>query len=67
MTKGFITIATGKEEYYQLARNLLHSYRYFCAEPLPFAILADRENEYTAEFDNVLLFSWRFSSFYVAM
>lgn len=57
MTKGFITIATGKEEYYQLARNLLHSYRYFCAEPLPFAILADRENEYTAEFDNVLLFS----------
>lgn len=57
MTKGFITIATGKEEYYQLARNLLHSYRYFCKEPLPFAILADRKNEYTAEFDNVLLFS----------
>lgn len=54
--KGFITIATGKEEYYILARNLLHSYRYFCNEPLPFAILADRENEYTAEFDDVLLF-----------
>ena len=56
MTTGFITIATGKEEYYQLARNLLHSYRYFCKEPLPFAILADRENEYTAEFDVVILF-----------
>lgn len=56
MTKGFITIATGKEEYYQLARNLLHSYRYFCKEPLPFAILADRENEYTAEFDDVIIF-----------
>ena len=56
MTKGFITIATGKEEYYQLARNLLHSYRYFCKEPLPFAILSDRGNEYTAEFDDVLIF-----------
>ena len=56
MTKGFITIATGKEEYYILARNLLRSYRRFCREPLPFAILADRENEYTAEFDDVLIF-----------
>ena len=56
MEKGFITIATGKEEYYVLARNLLRSYRYFCKEPLPFAILADRQNEYTAEFDDVLIF-----------
>lgn len=56
MTKGFITIATGKEEYYQLARNLLRSYRYFCKDPLPFAILADRENEYTSAFDDVILF-----------
>lgn len=56
MTKGFITIATGKEEYYELARNLLCSYRHFCKEQLPFAILADRENEYTAEFDDVLIF-----------
>lgn len=56
MTKGFITIATGKEEYYQLAWNLLRSYRYFCKAPLPFAILADRENEYTAEFDDVIIF-----------
>lgn len=56
MTKGFITIATGKEEYYQLARNLLRSYRYFCKAPLPFAILADRKNEYTAEFNDVIIF-----------
>ena len=56
MTKGFITIATGKEEYYRLARNLLHSYRHFCKEPLPFAILADRRNEFTAEFDDVIIF-----------
>ena len=56
MTKGFITIATGKEEYYALAQNLLWSYRRFCREPLPFAILADRENEYTTEFDDVIIF-----------
>ena len=56
MTKGFITIATGKEEYYKLAHNLLRSYRYFCSDPLPFAILADRENEYTAAFDDVIIF-----------
>lgn len=56
MTKGFITIATGKKEYYILARNLLRSYRHFCPDPLPFAILADQENEYTADFDDVLIF-----------
>ena len=56
MTQGFITIATGKEEYYRLAHNLLRSYRYFCKEPLPFAILADRENEYTEDFDDVIIF-----------
>lgn len=56
MTQGFVTIATGKEDYYLLARNLLHSYRFFCKDPLPFAILADRANEYTAEFDDVILF-----------
>lgn len=55
-TKGFITIATGKEEYYILARNLLRSYRHFCPEPLPFALLCDRENAYTTAFDDVLLF-----------
>lgn len=56
MTKGFITIATGKEEYYVLAHNLLRSYRYFCNQPLPFAILADRENEYTAAFNDCIIF-----------
>lgn len=56
MTKGFITIATGKEEYYILAHNLLRSYRHFCDQPLPFAILADRKNTYTAEFDDCIIF-----------
>lgn len=55
-TKGFITIATGDEHYYRIALELLHSYRHFSKTPLPFAILCDRENEYTAEFDDVRLF-----------
>lgn len=54
-TKGFITIATGKEEYYKVAKNLLQSYHHFCFKPLPFAILCDRENEFTKEFDDVIL------------
>lgn len=56
-TKGFITVATGSEEYYRLASNLLHSYHRFCQKPLPFAILCDRENKYTAEFDDVAVFA----------
>ncbi len=63
MKKGFITIATGDERYYHMARTLLRSYRQTCEKPLRFAIIADRENEYTKEFDDVVLlpaptFSW---------
>lgn len=46
-SRGFVTIATGKEEYYRLAHNLLLSYKYHTENPLPFALLCDRENEYT--------------------
>ncbi len=53
MTQGFITVATGSEQYYEMALNLLRSYRFHCAEPLPFAILAEEENRYTREFDDV--------------
>lgn len=55
-TRGFITVATGSEEYYKLARNLLRSYRYFCKEPLPFAVLTDQKNEQISAFDDVILF-----------
>ena len=55
MTRGFVTIATGKTRYYRIARNLLHSYRLFSAEPMPFALICDRKNRYTAEFDQVVL------------
>lgn len=56
LTRGFITIATGNEKYFILANNLLKSYRAVAEKPLPFAILTDRENEYTSDFDDVILF-----------
>lgn len=55
MSKGFITIATGNERYFKMAVNLLKSYRLFCENPLPFAILADRRNQYTDQFDEVII------------
>lgn len=54
MSRGFVTIATGDARYYRLAANLLDSYHLHCPEPLPFAIICDRENEYTRRFDPVL-------------
>ena len=53
--RGFVTIATGEDRYYQLAKNLLHSYHLHTAASLPFAILCDRKNSITAEFDDVVL------------
>lgn len=55
MTRGFITIATGKEIYYQLAKNLLLSYKLFSQNPYPFAIICDQHNSYTELFDDVIL------------
>ena len=57
MTKGFITIATGKDQYYKIAQNLLRSYRFTTKNPLPFALLCDTENEYTKEFDDIRIFN----------
>ena len=57
MTRGFITVATGPEHYYQIARNLLLSYRYSTEKPYPFAIIAEEHNGYTELFDKVILTS----------
>ena len=53
--RGFITVATGRREYYVLAHNLLLSYRFHTKDPLPFAILCDRENTLTRDFDDVVV------------
>ena len=54
-SRGFVTIATGREEYYILAQNLLRSYHFHSRSPMPFAIICDRENEYTSGFDTVIV------------
>lgn len=54
-TRGFVTIATGEERYFKMARTLLYSYRLTAKEPMPFAIITDKENEYTKEFDDVIV------------
>ena len=53
--RGFVTMATGGIRYFEVAHNLLLSYRFFSRTPLPFAIICDRTNEYTADFDKVIL------------
>lgn len=54
---GFVTIATGRTEFFIMARNLLRSYRFFSKTPLPFAIICDKVNKYTYSFDDVVLVS----------
>lgn len=53
-TRGFVTIATGSEKYYKLAAQLLKSYKKRSVQDTPFAIICDRENEYTQGFDQVI-------------
>lgn len=55
LSSGFFTLAVGAERYYKLAANLLLSYRKNGNCYAPFAIVCDRENEYTAQFDKVVL------------
>ena len=64
MTRGFITIATGNEKYYRLAQNLLLSYKLLCDHPMPFAIMCDRENDITAQFDQVVLLEHPLNAFW---
>ena len=54
-SRGFVTIATGSEYYYQLAANLLISYKKRGQGQYPFALICDRENGYSALFDDVIL------------
>ena len=48
-------MATGKRMYYVLAHNLLISYHLHNPDPQPFALICDRRNEITEEFDDVVI------------
>lgn len=56
-TQGFVTMATGDERYYRMAVHLLQSYKLYTKKPYKFAIIADKANKYTAEFDDVIIIS----------
>ena len=53
--RGFVTVATGDERYYELAANLYLSYKTRGNGAYPFALVCDRENSYTEVFDDVIL------------
>lgn len=65
--RGFITVATGRELYFIMAHNLLLSYRYHAKTPVPFAILCDRQNEWTADFDQVVIIDRPANSYFDKM
>lgn len=54
MTRGFLTIATGDLKYHKMAYILLLSYKLSTNRPLPFAVITDKDSEYTAQFDTVI-------------
>ncbi len=54
MTKGFITLATGNIKYFKMALNMLKSFRIH-NPGMPFAILCDHHNQYTEQFDDVII------------
>lgn len=54
MVRGFVTLATGNEKYYKMAVNMLHSFKVHNPKA-KMAILCDRENEYTDEFDDAVI------------
>ena len=55
-TRGFITVATGSEHYFNLAENLIKSYRLFNKDSrFPFAVITEKENLHTDLFDDVII------------
>ncbi len=62
MTRGFVTLATGNDKYYKMAVNMLRSFRYHNPDA-KMAILCDKENEYTAEFDDAVVLEKAYGSY----
>ena len=55
--RGFVTIATGKHKYYQMAVDLLKSYKVNGNSSLPFALICDKDCPEARMFDDVVLIS----------
>lgn len=54
MTRGFVTLATGNEKYYEMALSMLRSFKVHNPDA-KMAVLCDRKNKYTGEFDDVII------------
>ncbi|MCH5296594.1 MAG: hypothetical protein J1E85_02875 [Ruminococcus sp.] len=54
-SRGFVTVATGSEKYYKLAYNLCLSYKQRGKGEYPFALICDKETEYSSIFDEVII------------
>lgn len=52
--RGFVTLATGNIRYFKMARNMLRSFRLH-NPGVKFAIVCDKENKYTDEFDDAVV------------
>lgn len=61
--RGFVTIATGSSHYYQMAANLLSSYRLYNTDNTPFALICDRACEETQGFDDVVVAKETYNSY----
>lgn len=62
MTRGFVTLATGKDCYYEMAVNMLRSFRLH-NPGVKVAILCDRKNKFTKEFDDVVILDESFGDY----
>lgn len=60
--RGFVTLAVGDVKYYKMALNLFYSFKLRNPDER-MAILCDRENEYTREFDDVVVLANTFSGY----
>lgn len=52
---GSVTIAVGERKYYELANNLLLSYRRHMGRPIPFGIYVEEEKELVSDFDKIIV------------
>ena len=62
MSRGIVTIATGSDRYYSMAKNLLHSIRVVSPDT-NVAIITDNKNPYKQEYDDVIILSTPHNSY----
>ena len=62
MSRGIVTIATGEERYYVMARNLLRSIRLVSPNE-KVAVITDENNPYIEEFDDEVILESPYRSY----